>query len=58
MLHVDVAEQLTSELAASGLGGTPLPSMPGFTAGTSCLKPPLGCIRDMLKSGQSTNVSS
>lgn len=51
MLHVDVAKQLTSELAASGLGGTPLPSMPGFTAGTSCLKPPLGCIRGVLRSG-------
>ena len=48
MLHVDVAERLTSELASSGLGGTPSPSMPGFTAGTSCLRPPLGCIGDIL----------
>ena len=50
MLHEDVAERLTSELAASGLGGTPSPSMPGFTAGTSCLRPPLGCIRDVPRS--------
>ena len=50
MLHEGVAEGLTSELAASGLGGTPSPSMPGFTAGTSCLRPPLGCIRAVLRS--------